>query len=296
MKKHIATTQSLLELSDLQLLLAMTRGGTLAAAASGLNLDPSTVFRSVKRLEAKLGQRLFQRGKQGYQPTHLALELAIYAEKIESQLMEAREQVTRANGEPAGLIRITTADALLHGLLQPILKGFSSAYPRINFDLIVSNSMANLSHREADVAIRGTNEPPEHLVGQKITTLRSGVYASRELLAKHGGSVDIAEMEWVSVDDSFLNHSSVRWRQEKYPNAHVRFRCNSVMSVSDTILQGGGIGASLCFLMDAQPSAVMVSGPVPELDTDLWILAHPDMRYLERVKLLFDYLKINIKI
>jgi DNA-binding transcriptional LysR family regulator len=59
----IAKTQHALTAADLQVLLALVRGGTLAEAASRLDADASTVFRSVQRMEKHLGQRLFERSR-----------------------------------------------------------------------------------------------------------------------------------------------------------------------------------------------------------------------------------------
>lgn len=38
----------------------------------------------------------------------------------------------------------------------------------------------------------------------------------------------------------------------------------------------------------------IVEGPLAELETDLWLLAHPDIRHLQRVKLLFEFLRENL--
>lgn len=56
-----AATHYSLEYPDLSLILALVRGGTLARAAALLRVDVSTVFRAVRRLEAALGQTLFEK-------------------------------------------------------------------------------------------------------------------------------------------------------------------------------------------------------------------------------------------
>ena len=68
----LAATQYALSASDLELVLALQRGGTLGAAGSRLGTDPSTLFRGLQRLEKQLGTRLFERNRAGY----LACELA----------------------------------------------------------------------------------------------------------------------------------------------------------------------------------------------------------------------------
>ena len=68
------------------------------------------------------------------------------------------------------------------------------------------------------------------------------------------------------------------------------------MSVGGAIVNGLGAGVAPCFLMNGHPDVVMLEGPLEELTNDLWILAHPDIRHLQRVKLLFDFLKENLKL
>jgi DNA-binding transcriptional LysR family regulator len=296
MKQDYAKTQSCLSLSDLELLLALVRGGTLAGAAERLRLDTSTVFRSIKRLEKNLNERLFERSKQGYMPTELAQELAAYAERIDSQLGEAREKLSQNSGEPSGVVRITTTDSILHGLLLPVLNRFAVAYPKIDLELLSSNALANLSKRDADVAIRATTKPPPELVGLKLGTMGNAVYIQRALLPGGRRKINLAEADWITLDEALSNHPSYKWWRQNYPKARSRFSCNSVSSVAGAIFNGLGVGVAPCFLMEGNPDVAIVEGPLEELRTDIWILAHPDIRHLQRVKVLFDFLKENVKI
>src|SRR3569832_372653 len=102
--KHslIADSQYRLEAPDLQVVLALARGGTLAAAADRLAADVSTVFRSVQRIEKNLGQRLFERTRGGYVATDTMLEIARHAERIESELEAARAAAAGSQRELSG--------------------------------------------------------------------------------------------------------------------------------------------------------------------------------------------------
>lgn len=294
MKSTYAKMQSSLSHSDLELLLALVRGRTLAGAAGRLKVDTSTVFRSIKRLEKDLGESLFDRSRQGYLPTELGRELAGHAERIESQLQEAREAASRSGGEPSGLLRITTTDTILHGLLLPVLQRFTAAYPKIDLELIATNALANLSRRDADVAVRATRKPPEHLVGSRIGTLASAVFAAHGYLQRAARPLALEQADWIALDESLADHPSVKWRQRRYPKLAPRYHCNSVLSVAGAVVSGLGVGVAPLFLLKDHPQVRMVDGPVPELETDLWLLAHPDIRHLQRVKLLFEFFRENL--
>ncbi|RJG04721.1 LysR family transcriptional regulator [Noviherbaspirillum cavernae] len=294
MKSSYAKTQSTLALGDLELLLALVRGRTLGGAAERLKLDASTVFRSIKRIEKDVGEVLFDRGRQGYMPTDLALELAGYAERIEAQLQDAREAAFKSSGEPSGKLRITTTDTILHGLLLPVMSRFAVMHPRIELELITSNALANLSQRDADVAIRATRKPPEHLVGTRLGTMQAAVFASRSYVERSAAPLRLDEADWIALDETLADHPSVKWRRQRFPKLVTRYRCNSVLSVAGSVVWGLGVGVVPLFLMQHQRDVQIVEGPVPELETELWALAHPDIRHLQRVKLLFDFLKENV--
>ena len=95
-KTQIARTQYELTASDLQVVLSLARGGTLAGAAERSGSDPSTVFRALQRLERALGQRLFERTRSGYLPTEAAAEISVHAERIEAELEAARAAASTA--------------------------------------------------------------------------------------------------------------------------------------------------------------------------------------------------------
>lgn len=296
MKTSYAQMQSSLSLADLELLLALIRGRTLLGAAERLKVDSSTVFRSIKRLEKALGEVLFDRGRQGYMPTKLAQELAAYAECIESQLHEAREVAHKKGSEPSGVLRITTTDTVLHSVLLPVMARFAKAYPKIDLELIVSNALANLSQRDADIAIRATRKPPEHLVGIKLGTLRAAVYGSKDYLRSIPGSTLPEDMDWVALDESLPDHPSQKWRRQHYPKLKPRYRVNSVLSTAGAIVNGLGVGVVPLIMLKDNPQVQTVEGPLEELDTDLWALAHPDARHLQRVKILFDFMRQHIRL
>ncbi|TFV99486.1 LysR family transcriptional regulator [Oxalobacteraceae bacterium OM1] len=294
MKASYAKTQSSLGLADLELVLALVRGRTLHGAAERLRVDASTVFRTIKRIEKDVGELLFERGRQGYVPTELGCELAAFAERIESELQDAREAAFKSETQPTGVLRITTTDTILHCLLLPVLERFAAHYPGIHLELIAANTVANLSQRDADVAVRATRRPPEHLVGVKLGALQAAVFASRRYLEGRAQPIDLQQADWVALDDSLPDHPSVRWRKQHFPKLQPRYRCNSVLSVAGSVVWGLGVGVVPLFVMKDHPDVEIVDGPLADLETDLWILAHPDVRHLQRVKLLFDFLKQHL--
>lgn len=171
-----------LDYPDLSLILALVRGGSLARASALLKVDVSTVFRAVRRLEAALGQQLFEKSRTGYLPTTLAQTLAEQAERAEQALEAARIGVEQGGEAISGTVRLTCTDSVLQSLLLPALARFMPSYPGLTIELCTSNDFANLSRRDADIALRLTRTPPEHLVGRRLADISYRVCASAAYL------------------------------------------------------------------------------------------------------------------
>ncbi len=65
----------------------------------------------------------------------------------------------------SGTVRITTTDTILHGLAAPALKDLVAEHPLLNLELHTANEVVSLTRREADIAVRATMRPPQHLRG-----------------------------------------------------------------------------------------------------------------------------------
>ena len=294
MKAPPANLPTKLGLPDLETILALHRGRTLARAAERLQVDASTVFRAIRRIEKDIGEVLFDRGRHGYAATALGRALAVHAERIEQQLEEARETAFNQDAAPSGLLRITLTETLYHTVLLPVLPRFTAAYPGIALELVTSNAIANLGQREADIAIRVTNAPPEHLVGIRLGTVRSAVWGGRDYLAAQPAGSQLGDMDWIALDDSLHEHPSQAWRRDALPRVAPRYKVGNLLAVAGAVVNGLGVGVVPLAVMRAHPHAEMIGDPLPELDIGLWVLAHPDTRYLGRMRAMFDFLRTAI--
>jgi DNA-binding transcriptional LysR family regulator len=287
-----ALTHYQIDYPDLSLILALVRGGTLARAAALLRVDVSTVFRAVRRLEAALGQTLFEKSRAGYLPTSLASNLAQQAERAELALEAARVGVEQGGEVISGTVRLTCTDSVLQSLLLPALAQFMPAYPALTLELSTSNDFANLSRRDADIALRLTSKPPEHLVGRCLGRVAYQVCASSDYVRRHAGR-ELAELTWIAPDDFLPDHPTVAWRREHLPGVRPGYRCNSMQSVTELVRAGLGVAALPDFLMSdgLQPLGPALAGH----DTALWLLTRPDCRALRSVVTLFDELGQHVR-
>jgi DNA-binding transcriptional LysR family regulator len=285
-----AKTQYKIDAADLQTVLAMVRAGTLAGAGERLGVDASTVFRSLQRIERGLAQPLFERSRAGYLASELAQSLAEHAEQLEVALESARSAAQLRPEQVSGTVRITTTDTVLHGLVAPALKGLQASHPLLAYELHTGNELASLTRRDADIAVRATKRPPQHLVGKQVGPIRVAMFASKKGAIKRYEDVEAGKASWIAPDDALPEHPSVVWRRKYFPKVMPRYRVNSILTVMDLVAQGLGVGLLPMFVAQGRADLLQLTEVIDECQTELWLLTHPESRHLRRVSTVYGHL------
>ncbi len=287
--------QYALTAADLQVLLALARGGTLAEAAARLSADTSTVFRGVQRIEKNLGQRLFERSRRGYLPSDAMVEIAAHAERIEAELEAAQAVALGADQAVSGRVGVTTTDSVLRGLVLPCLPALAAQHPLLQLELRSANELVSLTRRDADLALRATPKPPEHLIGRHLGRIRFVVCASKAMPAARRRKA-LGEFDWVAPDEAMPEHPSVRWRRKHLPKLAPRHLLDGIVAVVDAVKAGLGVGIVPLFMLEREPQLLALTDPLEGCDSELWLLAHPESRHLRRIAAVYQHFAQNIRL
>lgn len=154
-------------------------------AAARLGVTPAAVSKAVARLEAELGVTLLDRSSR-----HVALtpEGALFFEHCRAaleQLRTGRERVSAAQRVAQGPVRLTLSPVLA-GQVLPALAGLTELYPRLTFELTVTDRLARLADEELDVALRIGELEDSSLVSRVLARPRWVTLASPAYLKKRG--------------------------------------------------------------------------------------------------------------
>jgi DNA-binding transcriptional LysR family regulator len=180
--------------------------------------------------------------------------------------------------------------------LTPLFAAFCARCPDVRLDVVLSNQALNLSKRDADVAIRATDNPPETLVGRRVATIAWALYGRAADFPTPGGVdlVSLYERPWIALGDHFGGVKAARFVRERVAPEKIVYKVNTVLGLAEAVEAGIGVGPLPCFIADPRPALVRLSPPNPDFSTGLWLLTHPDLRQSARVRVFLDFVAAEI--
>ncbi|MGI9408748.1 MAG: LysR family transcriptional regulator [Hyphomicrobiaceae bacterium] len=274
---------------DLQILKAVAEHGSANAAADVLGLNHSTVLRRVNAFENSQGVKLFERHHSGYRPTSAGHALLEAVSDIDRTVHGIQRTILGQDTRLAGTVTLTTTDSIAGSIVIEKLSEFRKLHPDIGVNLIMTNVRLDLTSLDADISVRPSRNPPERLIGRRACGLAFGVYC---LHASHRKRMnDLSRIDnWIGISGELENSPVGDWLDKTVPKSAIVARANSFMVLRDMIRNGLGAAVLPCCLGDRSKGLHGVTGPIPELETSLWVLTHPDLKKSARLSALSDFL------
>jgi DNA-binding transcriptional LysR family regulator len=275
--------------NDFRYLLAVADAGSLSGGARALGVNHSTVLRRIAAFESELGLRLFERLPSGYVLTPGGEAMTTAARQMAETVSGVERRVLGQDLRLSGAVRVTSTDTLALVVLPRIFARFRAEHPAVQIEVSTSNVAADLTRRDADLAIRATATPPESLVGRKLARIAYALYASPAYLEGQPARRALAKHVWVAPDDSMASTTVGRFMAKEMPDGVVSFRANSLATLARAAAAGLGVAALPCYLGDSTPELHRVRGPHSDYTVDLWVLTHADLRNTARVRALIEF-------
>jgi DNA-binding transcriptional LysR family regulator len=249
-----------------------------------LRVDGSTIARRLAKAEEALGATLFHRRRSGYTATAEGEKLIALARRIELDVVSVARLISGSAEGLAGTLRITTSDSMLL-FLSPVIASFRALSPAINLDVVVSDRSLNLARGEADIALRATDTPGENLFGRKVATLAWAPYAALPgICSLPAGGRARFEGPWVSYSGQLTSLKAHDFLEQRVRQDGIGCRTDSIAAVAEAVAAGLGQAYLPCVLGELHPRLRRI-GPVErELDGQLWVLTHPDIRRSDRIR------------
>lgn len=271
--------------------LAVARTGTLRQAAARLGVDQATVGRRIAALEDTLSARLFLRTPTMYVLTPAGEALIAPAETMEQAVHQIERHIVGMDDQLSGTIRVATTDTLGKRFVVPAIAKLRAEHPCIDVICVTSPGIANLTRREADIAIRTLRPESPDLIVRRLAQLETAVYASRAYLAAHGEPRE---------GEAFEGHDLVMYQRTMLPSmweaicgepidrGRVAFQTSSTMMLFEAAICGLGVTELPCFRAQSEPELVRVL-PNRSDRFDIWLVAHADLYKTARIQAFIDF-------
>ena len=273
---------------DLKIFLAVSRTRSLSAAGRALGVSQPTVSRRLAAMEARLGVRLFDRTAAGYELSGAGSDILDTVRHVEDELNTIERTVFGKDRRLTGPLRVTCTEVLANLYLTPHLAGFLEEHPAIDLSVVCTFQHLNLSRREADVAIRVSAQPTDTLVGCRLADVALAVYKS---VGSEPG--DLNEAGWIGWQDEAYNRLMIAGT---FPGARIRHRVDDLQTMRAMTRAGLGLAVLPCYMADPDEGLVRASPqPLSGQNLGLWMLTHPDVRRVARVRAFTDFISKAIQ-
>lgn len=268
---------------DYRFILALDRSGTLRAAATRLGVNHSTVSRRLASINTRYGL-IFEQATGRYQATDLGKQLVNTAAQMEEINFAASRQQKASGDELSGPITLSIPGVLARYILLEPLTQFCNDHPAIQLTIQSTYRFANLDRSEADIAVRGVNEPPEHFVGRRLFAYGLSHYCSTDYF----NTVAPEDRRWIT--DTFDKNPPDWIAHSPFPHAPIGLRINDVELRHRAAVMSKGMSLGACYIADQEPKLMRLPGATVMSGQDLWVLTHPDLRDTPRIKLLMQFI------
>ncbi len=272
---------------DARFFLALARRGSLRQAGLELGVDQATVGRRITLLEQQLGAKLFIRTPRHYRPSPLGEALLPQAEAM-AQAALAMMRHGLGLGELEGELCIATTDTLAQGFVLPAFTLLRQRHPGIRLKLLTAVSVSDIPNQEADLAIRSVRPEQGDLVVKRLATIKMGLYASPDYLARRGtprSGQALQEHDLLLFPKELVARHWLSLCGEPLHEPNVVLQSNAQLVLMAAARQGLGIALLSTFLAEEDPALVRLL-PDQHDPIDIWMVLHPDVQKTGRMRAL----------
>ena len=278
---------------DIRFFLAAARTGSLAAASRQLGSHQPTVGRRIDGLEKRLGVRLFQRHAQGLTLTEEGQRIMQAAESMG----EAAATLQRTSGfediDIRGSVRIAAPSGLAVHVIAAKLPQFHARFPNLDVVLQPSVSSADLTHGEADVAVRLYRPTAGELVVRRTNNMGLGLYGSPTYLQQHGtpqSTADLPQHCFIGYGEQLRHLEESCWLESITKGARYLLRSDDTHTRLAAAESGVGLAVLPHVLVQRSSQLQRVLETEDAPPKTIWLVMHRDLRHMARIRAVLDWL------
>lgn len=267
-------------------------------AANELQIDPSALSRRIKRLEARLAVRLFNRNTRRVALTEAG---AVYLERCQdilTRIDEADEIISSLSTKPRGLLRVSLPVTFGQRHIAPALPEFLATYPDIDLNLAFSDRFVDLFEENIDVAIRIGNLKDSQLIMRRLAPNRRVLCASFDYLNGYGHPQqpeDLKKRHCLNFSMLVTGNTWHLYRNGKEVAIPInsRIRSDNAEALYQAVLGGCGIAMLATFIVGEDLKSKKLEIVLPEWkipETNIFAVIAPGGYIPSKTQVFIDFL------
>ena len=277
--------------------LATVEEGSLSAGARALGLTQPTLGRQVAALEDRLGVTLFERAPRGLILTPTGRDLL---EHVQAMAEAASRVSLAASGRSEtieGQVKVSASEIYSVEFLPGIVAELRKVHPGIEIEIVATNDLSDLRHREADIALRNTRPEDPELIAKLIKEAAGGIFASHGLLAELPpirSIEDLTDMPFIGFGDETQFLPALQSRGIEVTSRNIVAGSGNHIAHWALIRKGVGLGVGPTEAADLYPELVPVLPDLLEFSFPIWLVAPRELNTSRRVRIVFDVLAAKL--
>lgn len=273
--------------------------GSLSAAARALGMTQPTLGRQVDALEQELEVVLFERLGRGMSLTPSGMELLEHVRAMGDAANRVSLSATGQSQSIEGKICIAASEAYATHLLPDIIKKLRIMEPKIEIEIVASNSPSDLRRREADIAIRNFRPTEPDLIAKKIRDVPAVLYATPEYINSIGNPkvpYDLRNADFINIDTGFGYMEALNAMGMSLTPANFPIHITNFSAMWAFVKNGLGIGILDASIGNKEPLVKPVLPDFEPLMFPIWLVAHRELTTSRRIRIVFDLLAKELAI
>lgn len=273
--------------------LAVAEEGSLSAAARALGQTQPTIGRQITALELDLGVTLFERAGRSVTITDAGQRLRDHAAAMAEAATQFSLVATGQSQQIEGVVRITVSDLFAAYLLPRVLEKLRDLAPKVRVDVVATNDVSDLLHREADIAVRHVRPTAPDLISRRIHDASAEFFAATRYLNRRGRPKTVADLS---------SHDFVGFGPPEEMIGHLRpmgiditpehFKTGSTNGLVawEYVKHGFGVMVMSSDVGRMSPDVEPLFDGTDAFRFPMWLVTHREVHTAKRIRLVFDLL------
>ncbi|WP_346825487.1 LysR family transcriptional regulator [Serratia inhibens] len=229
------------------LFVAVVECGSFSAAGQRLGITKSAVSKRIAQLEGSLGVQLLHRTTRRLSLTEAGEQYFGYARNACAVVQEGEDAITRLQGQPQGILRLSVPMVFGRLHIAPLIPVFLAACPEVEINMMMDDKLVDLVEGGYDLAIRIGRLADSSLIARRIAPCYSVLCAAPAYLARSGTPKDLTQLAQHNCLFYSYYRAGSEW-QFQGPEGGVRFqpRGNYQVNNSEALREALIAGLGIC--------------------------------------------------